>query len=190
MGFTKVGRTHRFLDTLKPRVEDVETAWHGCNINDNNLTGSMTKTLIRHAVSADFSQLLEIDQSSFAGGVAYDAAELAYFMKRPGAETLVLEEGGRIVAFLILEVHRTRRSATIVALDVRATHRRSGFGSQLLSRAEEILLDYGVEVYDLQVDVTNSGAIIFYKKHGLGKVRTLCRYYANGNDAYLMTKNL
>src|SRR5262245_44684842 len=103
MGFTKVSRIHRFTDTLKPRIEDVETAWHGCYINDNNLAGSMTKTLIRHAVAADFSQLLEIDQASFAGGVAYDAAELSYFMKRPGAETLVLEEASRVVAYLILE---------------------------------------------------------------------------------------
>src|SRR5262245_16420518 len=190
MGFTKVSRSHRFPDTLKPRLEDVEAAWHGCYINENNLTGSMTKTLIRHAVSADFSQLLEIDQTSFVRGVAYNAAELSYFMKRPGAETLVLEEESRIVAFLILEVHRTQRSATIVTLDVRATHRRNGYGSQLLIRAEEILLDFGVEEYDLQVDVTNRAAIIFYKKHGLGTVRTLSHYYANGNDAYLMTKNL
>ena len=150
----------------------------------------MVKTLIRHAVSADFNTLLEIDKASFPGGVAYDAVELSYFMNRDGAETLVVEEDDRIVAFIIIEVHRTRRSATIVTLDVRETHRRSGFGTQLLSRAEEILTDYGVELYDLQVDVNNRGAIGFYKKHGFGTVRTLRRYYANGNDAYLMVKEL
>ena len=77
-----------------------------------------------------------------------------------------------------------------MTLDVRATHQRSGYGSQLLARAEDILRDYGVEFYDLQVDVTNSGAIGFYRKHGFGKVRTLRKYYANGNDAYLMIKEL
>jgi ribosomal-protein-alanine N-acetyltransferase len=150
----------------------------------------MAKTLIRHAVSADFNTLLDIDRASFPGGVAYDAAELSYFMSRDGAETLVVEEDAAIVAFIILEVHRTRRSATIVTLDVCETHRRSGYGSRLLSRAEEILTDYGVEFYDLQVDVTNRGAIHFYRKHGFGKVRTLRNYYANGNDAYLMIKEL
>src|SRR6476661_8760943 len=123
----------------------------------------MTKTLIRHAVPTDFGDLLEIDQASFVGGVAYDASELSYFMNRSGAETLVIEQDGRVVAFLILEVHRTRRSGTIVTLDVRETHRRNGYGTWLLSRAEEILFQYGVETYDLQVDVTNQGAIIFYK---------------------------
>jgi ribosomal-protein-alanine N-acetyltransferase len=150
----------------------------------------MTKTLLRHAVAADFDTLLEIDQASFSGGVAYDAAELSYFMKRLGAETLVLEEDGTIVAFLILEVHQTRRSGTIVTLDVRATHRRKGYASQLLSRAEDILCDYGAEAYDLQVDVTNRSAIRFYQKHGFDTVRTLRNYYANGNDAYLMVKQL
>jgi ribosomal-protein-alanine N-acetyltransferase len=150
----------------------------------------MTKTLIRHAVAADFPALLEIDQASFCSGVAYDAAELSYFMNRRGAATLVAEEEGRIVAFVILEVHRTRRSGTIVTLDVRETHRRNGYGTLLMSRAEEILSEYGAEFYDLQVDVTNRAAIIFYKKNGFRIVRTLGKYYANGNDAYLMVKDL
>jgi [ribosomal protein S18]-alanine N-acetyltransferase len=159
-------------------------------INENDVTPSMAKTLIRHAVTADFGTLLEIDQASFAGEVAYSAAELSYFMRRAGAETLVLEENGEIVGFLILEVHNTRRTGTIVTLDVRATHRRNGYGSRLLKRAESILADYGAEAYDLQVDVTNKKAISFYKKHGFRRVRTIPHYYANGNDAHLMVKEL
>jgi len=53
-----------------------------------------------------------------------------------------------------------------------------------------MLIDFGVEGYDLQVDVTNTGAIAFYKKHGFTTVRTLRHYYANGNDAFLMVKEL
>ena len=150
----------------------------------------MTKALIRHAIREDFETLLEIDESSFPGGVAYDANELAYFMNREGAETLVVEEAGEIIAFLIMEVHRNRRTATIITLDVREQHRRSGYGTLLLKRAEEIFLDYGIEMYDLQVDVTNSNAVGFYKKHGFAVVRTLRNYYANSNDAYLMVKEL
>lgn len=150
----------------------------------------MTKTLIRHAVAADFDTLLKIDQASFEGGVAYDADELSYFMNRNDAETLVLEEDACIVAFLILEVHPDRRSGSIVTIDVRDTHRRKGYGAQLLKRAEGILSTYGLEAYDLQVDVNNRAAIQFYKKHGFRPMRTLRNYYANGNDAYLMVKEL
>jgi len=150
----------------------------------------MAKTVIRHAAREDFETLLEIDEASFPGGVAYDANELAYFMSRTGAETIVAEEDGEIIAFLIMEVHRTRRTATIVTLDVRENYRRNGYGTRLLLRTEEMLDDYGVEIYDLQVDVTNRNAIRFYKKHGFNVVRTLLNYYANGHDAYLMTKEL
>jgi ribosomal-protein-alanine N-acetyltransferase len=168
----------------------MEAARPGCYHNDKNPIHSMPKTLIRHAVDQDFEILLEIDKTSFPGGVAYDANELAYFMTRDGAETIVVEEDGKIVAFLIMEVHRNRRSATIVTVDVREKSQRKGYGSQLLMRAEEMLRDYGIELYDLQVDVSNGKAILFYKKHGFSIVRTLRNYYANGHDAYLMVKEL
>jgi [ribosomal protein S18]-alanine N-acetyltransferase len=190
MCIAEVRDIYGFINTLKTGVEDVETAGHGCYINDFSRIGSTVKSLIRHAVPTDFNILLEIDEASFPGGVAYNAAELSYFMNRDGAETLVAEEDGQIVAFVIVEIHTGRRRATVVTLDVRATHRRSGYGTQLLTRAEEILVDYGVEVYDLQVDVTNRGAINFYKRHGFKMVRTLKNYYANGNDAFLMMKEL
>jgi len=89
-----------------------------------------------------------------------------------------------------MEIHHTRRAATIVTLDVCENHRRNGYASRLLKRSQEMLLDYGVEAYDLQVDVTNAGAIAFYKKHGFKTVKTLRKYYANGNDAFLMVKEL
>jgi [ribosomal protein S18]-alanine N-acetyltransferase len=150
----------------------------------------MTKTAIRPAAAGDFKTLLEIDQASFPRGIAYEAHELAHFMDRAGADTFVLEEDGWIAAFIIVEVHPTRRSATIVTLDVRETRRRNGYATQLLNQAEQQLRNYGVEVYDLQVDVANSGAIRFYKKHGFTTVRRIRRYYANGNDAFLMIKEL
>lgn len=150
----------------------------------------MLKTLIRHAVSADFKALLEIDQASFPLSVAYDSIELSYFMNRGGAETLVLEADGAIVAFLVTQVQRARSEATIITLDVQASHRRLGYASQLLERSEEILRDYGVETYDLQVDVANEGAIKFYQKHGFQRLHILRNYYANGHDAYGMVKKL
>ncbi len=150
----------------------------------------MVKALIRHAVREDFETLLALDEASFPGGVAYDANELAYFMHREGAETLVAEEAGEIIAFLIMEVHRNRRTATIITLDVRENRRRKGYGTLLLERAEDILREYGIEMYDLQVDVSNRNAVRFYDKHGFTVVRPLPNYYANGHDAYLMVKEL
>src|SRR5207244_12597200 len=170
MGFTKVGRFQCFANTLETGVEDVEAARHGCYHNDKNPVHSMAKTLIRHAVREDFETLLEIDEASFPGGVAYDADELSYFMTRDGAETIVAEEDGEIVAFIIMEVHRTRRTGTVITLDVREAYRRSGYGTKLLQRGEEMLVDYGDELWDLQLEVKNRSAIRCDQTHACNVV--------------------
>ena len=150
----------------------------------------MQKTLVRPAVSADFPTLVLIDERCFPPGVAYDSAELAYFMKRRGAKTLVVEIGGRIAGFLLLEVSARRRCASIVTLDVREEFRRRGCATQLVCTSEEILRAHKINTYELQVDVANDRALGFYLKHGFEIVRRLTGYYDNGNDAWLMRKRI
>src|SRR5207247_4559906 len=183
MCVTEIRFVQSLTDTLETGVVAVEAASHGCCYhNDKNPVRSMPKTLIRHAVSADFESLLEIDQASFPGGVSYDATELAYFMDREGAETIVLEVDKTIVAFLIMEVLRNRRRATVVTLDVDERHRRNGYGSQLLKRSEQPLAEYGIDIYDLSLQVTNRRATFIYKKHGIENCRVLLHYDAHGED--------
>jgi len=149
----------------------------------------MPKTLVRTAVPSDFPTLLEIDQASFPPGIAYDSAELSYFMQRD-SETLVLEKDGQIVAFILVEIRRRRKTATMITLDVRSECRRQGCATELVQASEEVLRQRMVQRYELQVDVENTPAIEFYKKHGFETICTLKRYYSNGNDAFLMTKRL
>jgi ribosomal-protein-alanine N-acetyltransferase len=148
----------------------------------------MPKTRIRQAAKSDLPTLLEIDRASFPSGVAYDSAELSYFMNRSGAQTIVLEHDGNIVAFLILEINARRQAATMITLDVLQEFRRLGYASRLLQQSEEILALADVVLYELQVDVENAPAIAFYVKHGFHSTGRLKRYYANGHDAYLMVK--
>jgi ribosomal-protein-alanine N-acetyltransferase len=150
----------------------------------------MPKTHVRPANDSDFPILLQIDQASFPPGIAYESSELSYFIQRDGSETLVIESEGEILGFILVEVRRRKKSATMITLDVRAEHRRHGCATKLLVASEEILRKRRVQRYELQVDVDNSPAIEFYKKHGFETVCTLKRYYPNGNDAYLMVKRL
>jgi len=148
------------------------------------------KTLIRQATTEDLQTLFEIDQASFSRDVAYDSFELSFLMGRPGAETLVLEANDSIVAFLLMDVNRRRKQATLVTLDVREEVRRKGYATELLERSEDILREYGVLSYTLQVDTHNDGAIAFYEKHGFRQDRRLKNYYPGGRDAWQMTKRL
>jgi [ribosomal protein S18]-alanine N-acetyltransferase len=148
------------------------------------------KTLIRYATSRDFPMLLSIDEACFPPEIAYDAMDLRHMMSRAGAETLVLEEDGRIVAFLLMEVDRNRKTATLVTLDVLKDHRRSGYASSLLARSEQTLAGLGVTSYKLQVDTQNEGAISFYRKNGFEEQRLLRKYYPGSRDAWEMIKKL
>ncbi len=150
----------------------------------------MSKSLIRHAAGTDFPTLLSIDKASFEPGIAYDSRELAYYMNRDGAATLVAEIDGRIAGFILLEIHRRKRTATVVTLDVLAENRRRGIGSQLLNASEEMLRNNEVRRCELQVDVNNRDAVGFYVKSGFEVVHLLPHYYSNGNDAYLMAKKI
>ena len=95
--------------------------------------------------------LLSLDEACFPPDIAYDSHDLRHMMSRSGAQTLVLEEGGEIRAFLLLDVDRNNM-ATLVTLDVHGEHRRKGYASTLLARSEQILFEQGVAIYSLQVD--------------------------------------
>ena len=148
------------------------------------------KTVIRYATSRDFPTLLSIDEACFPPEIAYDALDMKHMMSRAGAETLVLEEDGRIVAFLLMEVDRNRRTATLVTLDVLKEYRRKGYASTLLARSEKSLSELNVTAYNLQVDTLNEGAIAFYRRNGFETDRLLRKYYPGSRDAWQMVKRL
>ncbi|HZI50696.1 MAG TPA: GNAT family N-acetyltransferase [Terriglobia bacterium] len=148
------------------------------------------KTLIRYATSRDFPILLSIDQACFPPEIAYDALDLKHMMSRAGAETLVLEEEDTIVAFLVMEVDRRRKTATLVTLDVLSGQRRRGYATSLLARSESMLTDHGVATYNLQVDTKNDAAISFYRRNGFEMERLLRKYYPGSRDAWQMVKKL
>jgi ribosomal-protein-alanine N-acetyltransferase len=148
------------------------------------------KTLIRYATSRDFPILLSIDEACFPPEIAYDALDLKHMMSRPGAETLVLEEEGEIVAFLLMDVDRKRKAATLVTLDVLEAHRRKGYASSLLARSEKSLSEFEVTTYNLQVDTKNEAAMAFYRRNGFAVDRLLRKYYPGSRDAWQMVKKL
>src|SRR5215467_12139195 len=150
----------------------------------------MLKTHVRPAAVSDFPTLLQIDQASFPPGIAYDSNELSYFMQRDGAQTLVAEIDQQIAGFILVEIRKRRKAATMITLDVREEYRRRGCATDLLAASENILRQRAIQRYELQVDVGNFPAIGFYDKHGFSSICTLKNYYSNGNDAYLMVKRL
>jgi ribosomal-protein-alanine N-acetyltransferase len=155
---------------------------------------------LRDGRFADLDALWRIDQACFPPGICYSRLELAVYMKRQGAVTLVAEQPrrrtksfgeqpGTILGFLIFQTERGQ-TGHIVTIDVVGNARRSGVGSKLLSSAEERLRAAQTATVYLETMVSNASAISFYRRHGYEIVRTEARYYPNGADAYVLAKEL
>jgi ribosomal-protein-alanine N-acetyltransferase len=162
---------------------------------------------VRPFRKADFETLWRIDQVCFEPQLAYSRPEMAFYMRRAGAFTLVAEaksgvirpaeemnteagskDSAAIVGFIVAELQR--REGHIITIDVVAEARRSGVGSALLDAAENELRQAGAETVTLETAVNNEAAIRFYKQKGYFVEKTVCGYYSNQLDALVLEKEL
>jgi ribosomal-protein-alanine N-acetyltransferase len=143
---------------------------------------------IRDFQPGDFETLWRIDQDCFAPGISYSQGELRHYIRRGASFTMVaVDAKGQIAGFIVAYAGK---SGHIITIDVIASARRSGVGSQLLRAAEERLLAAGSGTVSLETAVDNISALAFYKRHGYSVVKTLPHYYSNGVDALVLTKEL
>jgi [ribosomal protein S18]-alanine N-acetyltransferase len=155
----------------------------------------------------EFETLWRIDQQCFAPGISYSRLELATYLQRPGAFSLVADRSevsqtgtsgrssnqGRSLAmtvgFIVAETG-SRGTGHIITIDVLPSAHGVGIGSQLLRAAEERLRALHCQSVILETAVDNQAALAFYKRHYYTVIKTLPRYYSNGVDAFVLKKDL
>lgn len=160
-------------------------------------------TQIREFRRSDFDELWRIDQECFDPGISYTRMELDHYVRRRRAFTLIAETGHnetvrrkkgamaapQIVGFIVVE-QDSRGVAHVITIDVRASARRFGVGTQLMDAAEERLKAADCHAIFLETAVDNVSALSFYKRHGYSVLKTFPRYYQNRVDALLLGKRL
>ena len=176
---------------------NIHTAFPASLLGVSRYNGSV-RFRIRQFEQADFETLWRIDQSCFDPQLAYSRPELAFYIRRPGAFTLVAEaddadsktagNGTKILGFIVAESRR--KNGHIITIDVIAEGRRLGIGSSLLRAAEEKLTRAGTVTVTLETPVNNLTAIRFYKREGYFVEKTVAGYYSGLLDALVMTKEL
>ena len=112
---------------------------------------------------------------------------------------IVAEENANVVGYIMcrIEVGLSNiglpglvKKGHVVSVAVMPEYRRKGIGGALVTKAMEGMRTYGAKQCYLEVRVTNEEGISLYKKLGLEVSRTIRGYYADGEDAYVMSKKL
>jgi len=110
-----------------------------------------------------------------------DEAIVGYIMCR-------IESGLSGLGFMPLSLSK---KGHIISIAVLPEHRGRGLGRSLIERALEIMAKfYNAKSCYLEVRVSNEPAISLYKKVGFEVQRTIRGYYADGENAYIMSKKM
>jgi len=78
----------------------------------------------------------------------------------------------------------------VISIAVLPKHQRQGVGYALMQEAMKAMLHYNAKECYLEVRTSNIPAVDLYKKMGFDIARTIRGYYADGEDAYIMSRKL
>ncbi|MHA2026835.1 MAG: ribosomal protein S18-alanine N-acetyltransferase [Candidatus Thorarchaeota archaeon] len=110
----------------------------------------------------------------------------------------VAEYENEVVGYIMCRIERgisgfgrlPVKKGHIVSVAVIRTLREKGIGKALISAAMEGMSGYGADEFFLEVRKTNEAAVAVYEKLGYSVRRVLRGYYRDGEDAYLMVKQV
>ncbi len=143
--------------------------------------------LIRKFRASDFDRILKIEHASF-GNDAYDRNLFAEFFHKCGDLFLVVEGSRGVCGYAVTCICGER--AELVSIAIAPSARGRGAASALLESTLRRLRRRSVRRFGLTVKVTNHAARAFYEKYGFHRVRTIRKYYEDGEDGIRMARVL
>jgi ribosomal-protein-alanine N-acetyltransferase len=103
----------------------------------------------------------------------------------------------QIVGYVMFRVERNLESGLkfvkkghLVSIAVLKEYQGKKIGEKLLIEGMKQAKNYGVDLYVLEVRISNTAAIAMYKKLKYIIEKTIPEYYRDGEDAYYMTKKV
>lgn len=142
--------------------------------------------LIRECVEEDLAQVMKLEAECFK--FPYDMETFIHFLSSDRSIFLVYDLDGSVEGYIICDA-REIGTGMVVSIAVSSKHRRAGLGSALLNAAMSKMQGL-VSKLVLQVAKSNEGATEFYKLHQFTVKGILPHYYPDGEDAYLMARDI
>jgi len=112
---------------------------------------------------------------------------------------IVAEENGEVAGYIMCRIELGLsnfgfsgliKKGHIVSVAVLPQYRRKGIGRALVTEAMEGMRLHNAKQCFLEVRTTNTAGVDLYKKLGFQVTRTIHGYYADGEDAYVMSVKL
>ncbi len=155
------------------------------------------KIRIRPATESDIDDIIAINIECLPEH--YPFSFWLEHIRRWNKAFYVAEVNGVVVGYVMPRVEEgigyikpiRRTLGHIVSIAVKRKYRRRGLATMMMNATLLALKhEYGVEEVYLEVRVSNIAAINLYKKLGFQIVKTLYAYYLDGEDAYVMAKEI
>jgi [ribosomal protein S18]-alanine N-acetyltransferase len=142
---------------------------------------------IARATWRDVRALVKLDRRCFKPIDAYAWYEFLNLCAWPGLIALKAVHAGRIVGFIAGDPRRHEGHTIIVTIAVDPDYQQRGIGERLMLEVEA---RSALSRLQLMVRTSNLPALHLYRKLNYAIVETWPRYYEDGEDAYVMEKNL
>jgi ribosomal-protein-alanine N-acetyltransferase len=140
----------------------------------------------------DLEAIFRLDEVCFAEEFRFDRGSMSAFAGDRDAVTLIAEDRGEVIGFVIAYVKRVETGcrAYIVTVDVAPEWRRQGLAKELMAEVEAYALAKGARRIHLHVFTGNDAAIRFYERLGYEGIRIVHGYYGAGLDSIVYRKDL
>jgi ribosomal-protein-alanine N-acetyltransferase len=156
----------------------------------SEMVTSLSTPFVEAMTPVDINECWRLDQRCFSDGEAYDRETVRYLLSHSQSACYkVITRAHDMVAFVVGMIEPDG-VGHVVALGVDPLHRRLGFGRRLMNEVERGFHARGVKTVRLEVRTSNVVAQKLYFELDYRIVRRMPRYYTNGDDGYLMIKNL
>lgn len=143
--------------------------------------------MIREMKLTDLRRVLEIEQACF--DAPWTLSEYEYeLIENPFSTLFVYEENDEIIG--MYDIWVTFEIAQIANIAVDPNYQGKGYGQKLMDTLIQYCEEKECENITLEVRVSNEAAIALYQKNGFVISHIRKQYYEDGEDAYLMMKEL
>lgn len=141
---------------------------------------------VRSWEQKDITKLAEMERRCFSD--PWTEQMLADTLKLPVYHGFLVEEQGEILGYASMIVVCEDAEVGNIAVDL--PFRGRGLSKVLMDAMHERAKSLGATQCFLEVRVSNAVAISLYQKYGYEKYGVRAKYYADGEDAFVMKKSL